>query len=159
MGRLVLAVGWLLAIPMGLRAQVTTGDSIAIREARTAQNSAIASNDFETVGSFWIDEVQVTAGLGFIVSGKEAYLAALAADSALTYERTTRSLRLSEAWPLAFEQGTWRGWDDEQRTSISGHYAAQWVKRGSEWKIRSELFVATECGGDACRWVVGGPQP
>lgn len=157
MRRLVLAIGFLLAVPMGSRAQTETDDSIAIREARTAQNSAIAANDFEAVGSFWIDEVQVTAGLGFIVSGKEAYLAALAADSALTYERTTTSLRLSDAWPLAFEQGTWRGWDDQQQSTISGHYAAQWVKRGSAWQIRSELFVATACGGDACRWVVGGP--
>jgi hypothetical protein len=36
--------------------------------------------------------------------------------------------------------------------SLSGEYSAQWVKRGTEWLIRSELFVATACTGRACNW-------
>ena len=33
---------------------------------------------------------------------------------------------------------------------IGGRYSAQWVKRGDQWLIRSEVFVALTCSGVGC---------
>ena len=147
----------LFVIPASMHAQPSEDDSATIRRERTAQNAAIASADFDRIASFWVDDVMVTAGLGSLISGKDQYRAAFAADSALKYERLTTSVDLSDAWPLALERGTWRGWDDSGRSRINGQYAAQWVKLDGEWKIRSELFVALGCAGEACGWGVGVP--
>ena len=61
---------------------------------------------------------------------------------------------MSAKWPLAYERGTWTG---HLGTStgpmvIRGRYGAQWVKREGRWLIRSEVFVALECGGVGCSY-------
>ena len=59
-------------------------------------------------------------------------------------------------WPLAFETGTWEGHLGTMAgpTVIGGRYSAQWVKRGEQWLIRSEVFVALSCSGVGCESAV-----
>ena len=134
-------------------AHAPSADETLIRQARADQNDAIREGDFDRIASHWVEDIVVTAGLGFVLSGRDPYRAAFAADSALVYVRTTERVHVSDAWPLARESGTWVGLDDG-RPLIRGSYAAQWVRVDGTWLIRSELFVADECEGRACAWAV-----
>lgn len=132
----------------------TADDQRLIRQARAEQNAAIDRQDAVAVASYWTEDVSVRAGLGRAIQGRRQYLAAFVADSAMTYVRTPAEIVVSAHWPLAFERGRWTG----QRRGggspplLSGEYSAQWVKNGSRWLIRSEVFVAIDCAVPACAW-------
>jgi hypothetical protein len=57
-------------------------------------------------------------------------------------------------WPLGYEEGTWTGRLGSATGTIviTGRYAAQWVKRGGQWLIRSEVFVALTCADAGCKY-------
>ena len=137
------------------QAQATQPASEAeIRNARIAQNAAIGARDADSVASFWTQDVAVTAGLGFVLRGRDAYRAAFGIDAPMVYNRAPGTIVVSEDWPLAWEEGTWVGQAaaGQAPATISGKYSAQWVKQGGRWQIRSELFVALDCTGVACEF-------
>lgn len=123
-------------------------DEQAIRQARAAQTRALAAGDHDLVASFWADDITVRRALGHAVSGAAACRQMLEAGAATTppivYQREAVSVMVSPQWPLAFEEGRWTGHAGpaDSPAVISGHYAAQWVRRGGRWLIRSEIFVA-----------------
>jgi ketosteroid isomerase-like protein len=131
-------------------------DAEAIRAARTAQNQAIAAGDLDRAATFWTEDVTVRRALGQPLSGRDAARQALVPPPApaahLIYQRLTKEVDVSPAWPLAFETGTWEGHQDTIRGQvvIGGRFSAQWVKRGDRWLIRSEVFVALTCSGSGC---------
>ena len=128
-------------------------DAADIRAARAAQNDAIASHDLERVAAFWVDDVQVTAGLGFTLHGRDAYRQAFLADTGMIYRREPGEVNVSANWPVAWETGAWTGRRGQRGAPLlAGRYAAQWFKQGGRWRIRSEVFVALECSGVACGW-------
>ena len=137
-------------------AAVAAPDQSAIRAARTAQNSAIAAGDLDRVASFWTEDVTVRRALGQPLSGRDAARKALEPPpepaTRLIYQRLTKDVEVSPAWPLAFETGTWQGHQGTRSGPIviGGRYSAQWVKRGEQWLIRSEVFVALTCSGAGC---------
>jgi ketosteroid isomerase-like protein len=133
-------------------------DAADVRTARAQQNDAIAARDLDRVASFWIENVQITAGLGFTLHGRDAYRRAFAADSMMVYRREPDNVQVNSHWPLAWETGSWTGRRVGQSgpALLAGHYSAQWVKQNGRWLIRSELFVALDCSGVACAW---GPRP
>ena len=152
--------GLVLAACGGSASAASPDEAAAVRAARAAQNAAIIARDFDRVASYWTDSVTLTAGLGTELRGRLAYRRAFEQDSAITYERTPRVVEVSTNWPLAWEQGTWTGRGSGSGDAVprlSGSYAAQWIKVGSRWLIRSELFVATSCHGRACRWPTAQP--
>ena len=124
----------------------------AIRAARSAQNAAIAAQDADSVAAFWTEDVAVTAGLGFVLRGREAYKSAFGHDAPMIYKRSPEKIVVSTKWPLGWEEGTWTGIaaKGQRGTNLSGRYSAQWVKENGRWRIRSELFVALDCNGDTC---------
>jgi hypothetical protein len=65
----------------------------------------------------------------------------------------TKDVEVSPRWPLAFETGAWEGHLGTLAGPlvIAGRYSAQWVKRGDQWLIRSEVFVALTCSGIGCQ--------
>jgi len=139
--------------PLGANVAGRFDERDAIRAARQAQNQAIARRDYVAIASRWSEDISVRAGLGHAMSGRQAYREAFVADSAMRYVRTPDDIVVSSHWPLAYERGHWTGTvRSNPAVSLSGEYSAQWVKRGGEWLIRSELFVATSCSGQACRW-------
>jgi ketosteroid isomerase-like protein len=131
-------------------------DQKAIRDARTAQNAAIASSDLDRVATFWTEDVTVRRALGQALSGREAARKALEHQAAptthLIYQRLTKDVEISQRWPLAFETGTWEGHLGTLAGAVvlGGRYSAQWVKRSDRWLIRSEVFVALTCSGVGC---------
>jgi ketosteroid isomerase-like protein len=135
-------------------------DRAAIRAVRRAQNAAIARRDLAAVAAFWTEDVTIRAGLGRALAGRQAYLAAFVADSGMRYERVPTDIVVSSQWPLAYEAGQWEGrlTDSSSDTPVlRGRYSAQWVKSRGRWLIRSEVFVALECDGPACRWPAAVP--
>jgi ketosteroid isomerase-like protein len=146
--------GWIAVLWIALA--VAPADHGAIREARIAQNTAIASGDLGRAASFWTDDVTVRRALGQPLSGREAARKALepppAPAARLIYQRLTRDVEVSTKWPLAFETGTWEGHQGSLSgpVVIGGRFSAQWVKRDGRWLIRSEVFVALTCDGVGC---------
>lgn len=129
-------------------------DAAEIRAARAQQNQAIAARDFDRVADLWIEDVQITAGLGFTLHGREAYRRAFSADSGMVYRREPDQVQVSSNWPLAWETGSWTGRRANQGGAplLAGRYSAQWFKQDGKWRIRSELFVALQCSGVSCAW-------
>jgi ketosteroid isomerase-like protein len=149
----LVSVGFMAAAAWTNARPAQSDHRAAIRAARLAQNAAIARGDLPEVAALWTDDVTVRAGLGRAVSGKQAYLAAFVADSGMRYERLPTEIVVSSHWPLAYESGQWEGRLTSGPTPVlRGRYSAQWVKVGTRWLIRSEVFVALECAGPACRW-------
>lgn len=129
-----------------------------VREARLAQNAAIAAHLPDSVATFWTNDVVIVSSRGGVMRGKAAYRQAFAGDSAMIYLRTPSHLEAASPWPLVWEEGTWVG----QRGAtappvIGGRYAAQWHRINGRWLIRSEVFVALTCSGDPCSWPVQSP--
>ena len=144
---------------VGLLIATAADDQAAIRAARTAQNKAIEAADLDRVASFWTEDVTVRRALGQALSGRTAARQALeppsTPNSRLVYQRLTKDVEVSSQWPLAFETGTWEGHlgTIAGPIVIGGRYSAQWVKRGEQWLIRSEVFVALTCSGVGCESV------
>jgi ketosteroid isomerase-like protein len=140
------------------RAHATSADEAAIRSARAAQNSAIASGDIDRAAEYWTEDVEIRRGLGQLLVGREAYRQLITIkgnrDSALVYAREPATVVVSAKWPLAYESGTWAGHlgGANGPVTISGQYSAQWVKRADRWLIRGEVFVALTCGGVGCAY-------
>lgn len=149
----------LVATCIATMATTPTDDREAIREARKAHNAAIARHDYAAIARRWTDDINVRAGLGRAIAGKQAYRDAFVADSLMTYVREPDEITVSSQWPLAYERGKWRGTlrGSQPPATLSGEYSAQWIKRRGEWLIRSELFVATSCTGQACAWPAAVP--
>ena len=130
-------------------------DERLIRFARMAQNEAISHRDLDSAATFWVPNVVVTAGLGLAFQGSDVYRRAFTLDSTITYDREPDSITVSQAWPLAWEEGRWFGSRcADCKPLISRRYSAMWAKVGGRWFIRSELFVATHCTAAACAWPV-----
>jgi ketosteroid isomerase-like protein len=155
-GRSVVAAALLINAPVGPR---LLDDERLIRQTRAQQNAAIAQKRFVAVASYWTEDVSARAGLGRGLQGKQEYLAAFVADSSMTYVREPVEVVVSSKWPLAYERGRWTGMrrGGGNRPLLSGQYSAQWVKSGTRWFIRSEVFVALDCAGPACAWPAAVP--
>ena len=130
-----------------------------LRAARVAQNAAIAAGDLDRAAAFWTDDVTVRRALGQPLSGRAEARRALEPPPPpaprIVYQRLTRDVDVSAQWPLAFETGTWEGHlqSPTGATVVGGRFSAQWVRRGTQWLIRSEVFVALTCSGIGCQSV------
>ena len=153
-GCVVVAAAVALVTPALTAGAAATDDATSIRAARDAQNIAIAEHDIGKVESFWTEDVTITAGLGRILQGREAYAHAFSLDTNIIYRRLTSDVAVSTNWPVAFETGTWTGGPAGGPPLISGRYSAQWVKQQGAWRIHSEVFVALACVDAGCQWPV-----
>ena len=130
-----------------------------LRDARVAQNAAIAAGDLDGAAAFWTDDVTVRRALGQPLTGRadarRALEPPLPPAPRIIYQRLTREVEVSAQWPLAFESGTWEGHLQSATgpTILGGRFSAQWVRRGTQWLIRSEVFVALTCSGVGCQSV------
>lgn len=119
-----------------------------ISSLRRASNDAIKSYDNEKVFAFLTEDVLITTGNGTFLVGKEALRAYLskAGDSQVYYVRTPNKINVNEESKLAWESGTWKGYDPEQgkEVIVGGNYAAMWTKSSGKWLIKSQLFVSLE---------------
>lgn len=144
-----------LLLASATSAETTPGhaEEIAVKAARARQNAAIANLRIDEIASYWTDDVTICRGLGGQTAGKAAYRKLFEDDVSgperIVFQREPSSVEVSPRWPLAFEIGTWRGHvgGSNGPVVISGRYSAQWVKRGENWLIRAEVFVALDAEG------------
>ena len=127
-----------------------------IRAQRAAFNRAIAKGDLNGIGVLLADKAQIITGADSLVfNGKADELRLwsedLAAPSRGIYVRTPDRIELSPVAPMAMEIGHWRGVDSKSAKDwSSGLYFAKWRRIDGAWKIESESYMTTACGGKYC---------
>jgi len=127
-----------------------------IRAQRAAFNRAIATGDIPAIASVLADNAQLIGGdFSTLTAGKEAQVArwseGLKKQSRDIYVRTPDRITLSPLLPMAMESGRWRGADSKSpRDWASGVYSAKWRRFAGSWKVETETYMTTACGGDWC---------
>jgi len=127
-----------------------------IRAQRAAFNRAIAKGDLKAIGAVLADKAQIVTGLDSLVFNGRAdelrlWREDLAAPSRGIYVRTPDRITLSPVAPMAMESGHYRGVDTKSAKDwSSGTYFAKWRRFGATWKIESETYMTTACGGKYC---------
>ena len=146
----------LLVEVKGAASPAASSDATAIRAAREAFNTAIASGDLNAIASVLADNAQIVTGAESLVfSGKagemKLWTEDLAAPSRGIYVRTPDKIELSPVAPMAFETGHWKGVDSKSAADwASGIYSAKWRRTGGKWLVESETYMTTACGGKYC---------
>ena len=118
----------------------------AIRARRRLTNRFIAGREAARLGPIFLPASVVIAGDGSVITGRDAILAAFAAQFAdlgfSGYVRTPERIEVDAAGDRAAEQGRWTAaWKDAP--SQSGPYLAVWRRVTGQWMIESETFVTT----------------
>ena len=137
---------------------VLQDDEAAIRTARRVQTQALAVNDLDAVVRYWSPDITIRRALGQPVADAAAARKLLeptgSTATPIIYQREAVSVEVSPQWPMAYEEGRWSGHlaDVKSPAIIGGRYSAQWVKRGGQWLIRSEVFVALTCADAGCKF-------
>ena len=132
------------------------GDADAIRCVRAESNQAIARHDVEAIVSSLYQEYVITVSTGDILPGREPQAESWSQHfdefPDVVYVRTPSNVTVSQAYPLAIENGTWVGTMTTQNGALEkgGQYTASWRKADGVWKIYSELFVGLYCHGKDC---------
>jgi ketosteroid isomerase-like protein len=127
-----------------------------IRAQRAAFNRAIAKGDLAAIGAVLSDNAQIVTGAESLVfNGRSGELKLwsedLQAPSRGIYVRTPDRITLSPVAAMAMESGHWRGVDTKSAKAwASGLYFAKWRRFGRTWKIESETYMTTACGGKYC---------
>ncbi|MEX0706390.1 MAG: nuclear transport factor 2 family protein [Woeseia sp.] len=131
-------------------------DAETILALRMQSNEAIARHDVAAIRSFLNDDYVITISTGAIERSRDEHGRSFAQHFAefpdVVYVRTPSAVTISNAYPLAIEQGTWVGTrtSGNGKVESGGQYTAAWKKTDSGWKIYSELFVALYCHGADC---------
>ena len=128
----------------------------AIRHQRAAFNRAIARGDIKGIGAVLANNAQLITGTDSnLVAGKAAQLSIWSQDlrdrSRGIYVRTPSRIQVSAIRPMALETGQWRGVDNRKAKDwAAGDYFAKWRRIDGAWKIESETYMTTACGGAYC---------
>jgi ketosteroid isomerase-like protein len=128
----------------------------SIRELRMLSNAAIDRHDVPGILSFLHDDYVITISTGSIGRSRGEHGRSFAEHFEefpdAVYVRTPTGIELSEAFPLAIEQGNWVGTmtTNSGEREVGGLYTAAWKRTEAGWKIYSELFVALYCTGEGC---------
>ncbi len=123
-------------------------DQEQIRALREASNQALKDYDTAAELSFLTEDVLITTGNGTLLAGKEAlkqYIESFG-ESKMYWVRTPAALEVNASRELAWETGTWKGYDPGRGPGpvAGGRYSAQWTRASGAWRINSELFVTLE---------------
>jgi hypothetical protein len=72
----------------------------------------------------------------------EYFLAPTVNTPKMYWIRTPDEIIVNPETQLAWETGTWKGYEEGSSESVvGGKYSAQWVKKSGTWKMQSQLFV------------------
>ena len=148
--------------PQSLGAVVTTGpqaDAQAIIAIRDTLNGALRARDVAPLARYWSPDVHITGGLGSLRVSRDSAIRAYAkffADSTFVAGmRTPERIDVaSDDVPRAAEAGrwVWRTRNERGITELRGRYLVFWQRTEGDWRVRSELYVATACvSGPECR--------
>lgn len=128
----------------------------SIVEARAAFNSAIAEAEIEPIADVLGDAALLISGTDsdqFIGSAAQLdiWREDFRDEKRLIYARRTACVTLSPLYPIAMEEGVWRGAPEGNDADfVGGVYVAKWRLIDDAWRIEAETFMTTECGGALC---------
>ena len=151
---------WLISVSMSVAiggiAAYANDDADTIRALRLQSNEAIRQHNVGAIGSYLHDDYVITISTGAIERSRDDHVRGFRQHFSeypdVIYIRTPDKITLSEAYPLAIEQGTWVGRKTTENGKLEngGEYTAAWRRTDSGWSIYSELFVALYCEGADC---------
>ena len=145
-----------IALLVAAASPVTSAAEREIRSQRAAFNRALSAGRVRGIAPILADDAQLVTGAdSMIVSGKAAQLALWSEDltgpKRRSYVRKPLRIRLSPVGPMALEIGEWRGFQLSAKSNwSSGDYVAKWRRIDGTWKIESETYMTTACGGTFC---------
>lgn len=120
-------------------------DKEQIIKVRNASNEALKSLDNELSYTFLTDDVMITTGNGTLINGKEEFRKYdnEYEDNTMYWIRLADELEVNMERGLAWESGTWKGYDLKKggKPIVNGKYSAMWTKSSGKWLIKSQLFV------------------
>ncbi|NVK50652.1 MAG: nuclear transport factor 2 family protein [Cyclobacteriaceae bacterium] len=111
---------------------------------RAKSNAALRAFDETLNATFLTDDVLITTGAGTLISGKEALMGYIqeASGPRMYWVRTPDEIIVNPETQLAWETGTWKGYQEgSEEAIVGGKYSAQWTKKSGIWLIHSQLFV------------------
>ena len=130
------------------------GEDAVIRAARGEFNAAIVRRDPEAIARLLAPGYHIVSGRSDQSHGveteREKWAKRFAADPTVTYRRTTREIRVNEAWGLAEEAGDWTGsyTTAGNGARASGVYSAKWQRAiDGRWLLQAEVFTTMACEG------------
>lgn len=119
-------------------------DSTQILAQRKASNAALRQFDEELNATFSTEDAFITTGAGTLLPGKKALQNYLQKSSGpkMYWIRTPDEIIVNPETQLAWETGTWKGYEEGSPDPVvGGKYSAQWTKKSGTWLIQSQLFV------------------
>lgn len=128
----------------------------AVRAQRAAFNAAIVEKDIPAMAATMHENIILVTGTDSdVFTGRAAQLALWQEDfeaaGRAVYVRTTDCVRVSEVFPVALENGHWRGVREGGTENFAaGAYAAKWRRVDGSWLLEAEIFSTETCGGDFC---------
>ena len=124
-----------------------------IRVARERFNTAIVERDAATIEALLTPDYHAVSSLNNQThgasQGRENWDNLFARDTSEFYVRTSRRIRVNEAWGQAEELGDWHGHRSQrdEPVRVFGTYAAKWIRNGNGWALQSEVFTLLGCEG------------
>ncbi len=131
-------------------------DVEAITAQRQRFNTAIRQADVETISEVLADGVVLITGTGSeVFLGHDAQLELWSqdfeSDQRLVYVRTPTCIDVSPSFPIALEQGRWRGVSAGNATEFArGLYSAKWRTIDGAWRVEVETYMTIECTSSIC---------
>lgn len=128
----------------------------AISEQRERFNAAIRNKDIDTIDEVLADDVILVTGTDSdVYTGRVRQLALWAqdfhSDARWIYVRTPNCIERSDHFPIAMEQGHWRGEPEvPDGTFFAGRYSAKWRNDGTRWRLEVETYMTDTCKGADC---------
>lgn len=125
-----------------------------IRQNRLASNAAIAAHDTSGIAQYWTSDILVLTSRNVQNIGKrqnaEAFAKEFKNKQDVIYIRTSEKVELFSTGGMASENGTRIGrWKNgSEQVEVTGTYYAKWIKSGSQWFIRAEVYTPLTCSGD-----------
>ena len=141
-----------------------TGEITSILKQRELFNQAIVDQNIKAIESVLHEDVILITGTDSdVYTGRRAQLAIWNDDFSnpdrAVYVRTPTCVRVSSVFPVALENGIWRGEQSNHTgTFAAGSYAAKWRMVGTHWRVESEIFATERCGGGFCPEKEGGEE-
>ena len=126
-------------------AQKQHSDVAIIKSFRSASNEAIAKHDVDGIAKYWLDDFVQVIGRGIYQTGRDSIMASwrelFRTNPQVGYIREPKEIVISNNDTLAWEEGKCTG---NHSYSNGGNYAAMWIKRNGNWRLKAELFVSLE---------------
>jgi uncharacterized protein (TIGR02246 family) len=135
---------FLLLLTQPTVAQTKIIEEQIIRDLRKASNLALAKKDIAGLSKFWLNDFVQVRGNGSYLAGRDTIIKVwqdtFRTKPETSFIRTPTEVAVNDVdGMIAWEKGTWQGINTYSK---GGSYSAMWRKKGGEWKIQAELFVA-----------------